>query len=226
VECSPQTWAALGLDRLGPDESTVVLQQIFARHLNGKPLINRRAGTGGAGWLSFRRVTNERWHCGNLVLMGDAAHTTHFAIGSGTKLAMQDAIALAEGLAAGDRLPTVLQAYEHRRKAALEPLQRAARASSEWFENVPDPDGQGATEFAYSLSDRRGEYPMWRYLLHVATQRVVLRSLLRRLLSVRRWSRGRRRLLSARSRPATAGRRSVAQPQRTAVREVRPTGRE
>jgi anthraniloyl-CoA monooxygenase len=205
VECSPETWAGLGFDRLGADECNAVLEEIFAKHLHGQPLINQRAGLGGNGWLNFRRLTNERWHSDNVVLMGDAAHTTHFAIGSGTKLAMQDAIALADVLAGSDPLPAALSAYRQRRQTALAPLQRAARASSQWFENVPDYVSQGATQFSYSLSNRRGEYPLWRYLLHVTTQRGPLRTMLRWGLGVRKWTRWRRRLVTARGRQPSGG---------------------
>jgi 2-polyprenyl-6-methoxyphenol hydroxylase-like FAD-dependent oxidoreductase len=196
VECPPETWYSLGFDRLDPDDSVAVLEQIFDRHLDGYPLINQLRGLGTTPWLNFRRVTNERWHHGNVVLMGDAAHTTHFAIGSGTKLAMQDAIGLAGKLAsieAGGDLEAALIGYEEERKAALAPLQRAALASSLWFEDVEHYTDQDNTQFAYSLSNRRGEYPLWRYLLHVAVQRQAARVVLRRMLSGRRWLRARRR---------------------------------
>jgi 2-polyprenyl-6-methoxyphenol hydroxylase-like FAD-dependent oxidoreductase len=197
VECTPETWTALGLDGLGAEDGCARLQEIFAAHLDGHTLVDQRADLGGTGWLNFRRVTNQRWHRGEVVLMGDAAHTTHFAIGSGTKLAMQDAIALAEALATGDDLALALDGYEQRRKAALAPLQRAANASSEWFERLPDYVDLPATQFAYALSNRRGEYPTWRYLLHVTTQRTLPRTLLRWALSARKWSRARRRLAAA-----------------------------
>ncbi|GAA4950854.1 FAD-dependent monooxygenase [Actinoplanes utahensis] len=193
VECTPQTWAALEFDRLDAATGTLRLQKIFESHLDGAELIDHRAEVGGTGWLNFRRVTAQRWDHGNVVLMGDAAHTTHFAIGSGTKLAMQDAMALADAVASGDDLPVALERYEHRRKAALAPLQRAARASSAWFERMPEYAHLPARRFSYALSNRRGEYPAWRYLLHMATQSPVPRRLLRWTLSARRWSRARRR---------------------------------
>ena len=199
VECTPETWYSLGLDRLDPDQSIGVLEQIFDRHLDGYPLINQLRGLGATPWLNFKRITNERWHHGNIVLMGDAAHTTHFAIGSGTKLAMQDAIGLAKRLASigsGD-MAAALTAYEEERKAALAPLQKAALASSEWFEDVEHYTDQDTTQFAYSLSNRRGEYPLWRYLLHLTVQRQVARVVLRRALSGRRWIRARRRVRRA-----------------------------
>ena len=143
--------------------------------------------------MSFRRVTNRRWDHGTTVLMGDAAHTTHFAIGSGTKLAMQDAMALASSLSRGDDLAASLERYEHTRKAALAPLQQAALASSEWFERMNEYGDLPTKQFSYALSNRRGEYPLWRYLLHVSTQSGPPRAMLRRALTLRRWSRARRR---------------------------------
>ena len=201
VECSPETWTALELDRLDAQQGCARLQQIFAAHLDGQPLIDHRAEVGGTGWLNFRRITNRRWDRGNVVLMGDAAHTTHFAIGSGTKLAMQDAMALADVLATGEDLPVALERYEHRRKTALAPLQRAAKASSEWFERMPEYADLPSKKFAYALSNRRGEYAVWRYVLHVTTQSALPRTLLRGALSTRRWVRARRRMAAA---PITA----------------------
>lgn len=191
VECTPETWSGLGLDRMDAVAGNARLAEIFARHLDGRPLDDA-----GRGWLNFRRVTAERWDHGNVVLMGDAAHTTHFAIGSGTKLAMQDAMVLADALSAAS-LPVALEQYEHRRKVALAPLQRAARASSAWFERMPEYANLPAKRFSYALSDRRGEYPAWRYLLHMSTQGAFPRTMLRWTLSARRWNRARRRPLRA-----------------------------
>lgn len=196
VECQPETWTALGFEEMDGAEGTAALERIFARHLGDEKLIDHRAEVGSTGWLNFRRITNERWDHGNVVLMGDAAHTTHFAIGSGTKLAIQDAMALADTLASGEELPVALERYEHGRKAALAPLQRAAKSSSEWFERMPEYADLPATQFAYALSNRRGEYPMWRYLLHVATQRQPSRGMLKRALDFRRSSRARHRMVA------------------------------
>jgi anthraniloyl-CoA monooxygenase len=203
VECTPRTWSALGFDRLGADEGCARLQRIFARYLDGQPLVDQRANHGGTGWLTFRGITNERWHSDNLVLMGDTAHTTHFAIGSGTRLAMQDAMALAEALSAAECPADAMAAYEQRRRAELAPLQRSARLSSEWFEHVPEHVDQPAVTFAFALANRRGEYPSWRYPLHLATARTPVRALLRWALIARRWGRSRRRLVAARDRRVT-----------------------
>jgi anthraniloyl-CoA monooxygenase len=197
VECSLPTWAGLGFDRLTGRDGCDRLAGIFAAHLDGEPLIDQRAESGGTGWMSFRRVTNRRWDHGTTVLMGDAAHTTHFAIGSGTKLAVQDAMALASSLSRGDDLAAALERYEHTRKAALAPLQQAALASSEWFERMDEYGDLPAKQFSYALSNRRGEYPLWRYLLHVSTQSGPPRAMLRRALALRRWTRARRRSAGA-----------------------------
>jgi anthraniloyl-CoA monooxygenase len=121
--------------------------------------------------------------------MGDAAHTTHFAIGSGTKLAMQDAMVLASRLTSDADLEAALEAYGRQRRADIAPLQREALSNSRWFENLDRYVDQDAVQFTYSLFNRRGDYPLWRYRLHVATQRKPLRQLQRSLLSVRRWAR-------------------------------------
>ncbi len=194
VECTPQTWAGLGFDRLDAATGCARLEQIFAAHLGGQPLVDHTAEAGRTGWQTFRRVTNERWHHGTVALLGDAAHTTHFAIGSGTKLALQDAMALADAIAADAPLPAARAGYERRRKLAIAPMPRAASASSEWFERVPDFVDRPAVPFAYALSNRRGDYPPWRYLLHVSTQHPVPRAVLRWALGARKWRRGRRRL--------------------------------
>lgn len=137
VECSPETWTGLGLDTLGEGESLALLERIFARQLDGHPLINRPDGGGAAPWLNFRTMTNERWHHGNLVLLGDAAHTTHYSIGAGTKLALEDAIALAGALGRHADLAAALPAYEKERKYSLLSTQSAARYSAQWYESIP-----------------------------------------------------------------------------------------
>ena len=96
VECSPDTWRELGFDELGPDESLKLLEEIFRDHLDDHSLMNPMRDLGKTPWLNFTRITNTVWYHDNIVLMGDAAHTTHFSIGSGTRLALQDAIAVFE----------------------------------------------------------------------------------------------------------------------------------
>jgi anthraniloyl-CoA monooxygenase len=157
VECSPETWAGLGFGELGLEESTARLEELFAAQLDGHRLVAQGPDRRRARWLSFRTVTNERWRQGNLVLAGDAAHTTHFTIGSGTKLAIEDAIGLAGALGAHGDLATALAAYERDRKASLLPLQREARNSARWFESLPRYIDLGAERFALLLHQRRSQ---------------------------------------------------------------------
>ncbi|MCC9308206.1 FAD-dependent monooxygenase [Kitasatospora sp. RB6PN24] len=137
VECSPETWTGLGLDVLPQEDSLALLAELFAEPLDGYPLIGRPDGDGRAQWLNFRTLTNQNWYHGNLVLIGDAAHTTHYSIGAGTKLALEDAVGLADALARHDDLPSALDAYERERKFAVLPFQSAARYSAQWYENIP-----------------------------------------------------------------------------------------
>jgi len=157
VECSAETWAGLGFGQLGLEESIARLEQLFAAQLDGHRLVAQGQDPGRAPWLSFRTVTNERWRHGNLVLAGDAAHTTHFTIGSGTKLAIEDAIGLAAALGDHGDLGTALGAYERDRKASLLLLQREARNSARWFESLPRYIDLGPEQFATLLHQRRSQ---------------------------------------------------------------------
>ncbi|MFV0137687.1 FAD-dependent monooxygenase [Streptomyces sp. HMX87] len=136
VECEPRTWTGLGLDRAGETEALALLEKLFADVLDGHPLTGRPSAGGGAPWQSFRTLTNRTWSRGNLVLLGDAAHTTHYSIGAGTTLALEDAMALAAALGTHARLPDALARYERERKTALLPAQSAARHSAQWYENL------------------------------------------------------------------------------------------
>ncbi|MFF6918159.1 FAD-dependent monooxygenase [Streptomyces sp. NPDC012466] len=134
VECAPETRAGLGLDRASEADGRALLERLFADVLDGHPLLGRPGGT---PWQTFRTLTNDTWRHGNLVLLGDAAHTTHYSIGAGTTLALEDAIALATALREHSDLPQALARYERERKAALLPVQSAARYSAQWYENLP-----------------------------------------------------------------------------------------
>jgi anthraniloyl-CoA monooxygenase len=190
VECSPETWKGLGFNEVGSDESIALLEEIFSPYLDGLPLISQTRHLDKAPWLNFRRITNEKWHHNKVVLMGDAAHTTHFAIGSGTRLAIEDAIALAEKLHEHKDLQDALEAYEEERGAALFMLQDAERNSTRWFENVQHHIDQDAVRFASSLRYRRrgkaipDEVP-WHYYLHRTTG--VIAALRRYRRRLRRW---------------------------------------
>jgi len=138
VECTDETWRGLGFDHLDANSCLAVLKDVFAGQLDGHDLMVQARQGNAMPWLTYPTVSNQKWHTGNVVLMGDAAHTTHFSIGSGTKLALQDAIGLAEAL---DESPadveTALGEYEMRRIAALAAPQRDSVNSARWFENVP-----------------------------------------------------------------------------------------
>jgi 2-polyprenyl-6-methoxyphenol hydroxylase-like FAD-dependent oxidoreductase len=176
VECSPETWTGLGFDDLGEDDTLALLEQLFASHLEGHPLWSNARTHGGAQWLNFRTLTNETWHHDNTVLMGDAAHTTHFTIGSGTKLALEDAITLADKLDEGTELQPALEAYERERQTAMRTAQTDARFSAEWFENVPRYADLEPPRLLALLHERRSPLlphtpPPLYYRLHQATDK-------------------------------------------------------
>jgi 2-polyprenyl-6-methoxyphenol hydroxylase-like FAD-dependent oxidoreductase len=182
VECSPETWTGLGFDTLGEAESIRLLEQLFERHLHGHPLKSQ----GRSPWLNFRTVTNEKWRSDNIVLMGDAAHTTHFTIGSGTRLALEDAISLAGRLQEETSLATALERYEKERRSALLRPQSEARLSARWFESVPRYIELEPPQVFALLRERRSPLlprvpPRAYYRLYRATQRSAA------LQRVRRW---------------------------------------
>ncbi|MFL5793760.1 MAG: FAD-dependent monooxygenase [Actinomycetota bacterium] len=152
VECPEATWRAAGLDQAGEEESIAACQELFAPELGGHKLLSNRSL-----WISFVTVRCQSWHHGNVVLLGDAAHTAHFTIGSGTKLAMEDAVALSQAL---QRHPAALEAavtdYELERQPVVERFQEAARDSATWFENVRRYDGFDPVQFTCNLLTRSG----------------------------------------------------------------------
>ena len=154
VECSPETWEGLGFDELGPDESVALMEEIFEPYLDDHSLINDQRHLGKTPWLNFQRISNEHWFSDNVVLMGDAAHTAHFSIGSGTKLALEDAIGLAEKLHEHEDLQAALEDYQEERRTAVLQLQSTARNSTEWFENIPRYIKQEPMQFYYGLLTR------------------------------------------------------------------------
>ena len=158
VETSENTWRALGFDGVDADSlppgvndeaSIAAIAELFGDELGGAALVANNSK-----WLRFTTVRNRRWHDGNLVLLGDAAHTAHFSIGSGTKLAMEDSLALAAALRRHPDVPTALAAYEAERRPVVESTQRAAQASLEWFEDVDHVTGLDPQQFAFNLLTR------------------------------------------------------------------------
>lgn len=151
VETREETWRAAGLDRADSADSSAFCEKLFARHLRGQPLMCNPGHRRGCEWLNFQRVLCRRWHHGNIVLIGDSAHTAHFSIGSGTKLAMEDAIALSRALAREPVVESALERYQEEREAEALKLQSAARNRMEWFENVARYVHLDPLQFSYSL---------------------------------------------------------------------------
>ncbi len=149
VECDEESWRNAGLDRASTEESIDYCQRLFAEELGGRPLLENRSR-----WVQVPTVKLERWHFENVVLIGDAAHTAHFSVGSGTKLAMEDAIALADELRDASDLPGALARYEENRRPWVGRTQKAAQQSLEWFEHVRRYAGFEPTQFAFSLLTR------------------------------------------------------------------------
>jgi anthraniloyl-CoA monooxygenase len=165
VETPEAVWKAHGIDAMSQEDGVAFCQRLFAKYLDGHELIsNARHLRGSANWIQFPRVICNTWvHHQDIagrdtpiVLMGDAAHTAHFSIGSGTKLALEDAIDLADEFTrhANADMREVLQGYEARRSVEVLKIQNAARNSTEWFEHVDRYTGMDIQQFAYSLLTR------------------------------------------------------------------------
>jgi anthraniloyl-CoA monooxygenase len=156
VECSEEVWRSFGFDRMSQDDSVATCERIFARYLDGHRLqSNSTHLVGSAAWLNFRRIKCDNWSHGNVILLGDAAHTAHFSIGSGTKLALEDSIKLAEVLnRPGLPHARALVEYQEERNLEVLKLQNSARNSTEWFETLHRYLHFEPLQFAYSLLTR------------------------------------------------------------------------
>jgi anthraniloyl-CoA monooxygenase len=154
VECGPWTWERLGLEEMDTDQAIALCEELFSAFLQGARLRSNASHLRGAApWMRFSRVHCERWYRDNVVLMGDAAHTAHYSIGSGSRLAMEDAIDLA-GRLGTEPLAGALAAYQQARQLEVTRLQSAARNSMEWFENLSRYQHLDAEQFAYALLTR------------------------------------------------------------------------
>jgi anthraniloyl-CoA monooxygenase len=149
VECTEETWRSAGLEEATEEETLAHCRALFVEELEGHELITNKSV-----WRSFPTIRCARWAVGNVVLIGDAAHTAHFSIGSGTRLGMLDAIALRDALLAEDSVQEALAVYEQGRRPPVESLQRAAQASLEWFEATERYMGLHPTQFAFTLLTR------------------------------------------------------------------------
>jgi anthraniloyl-CoA monooxygenase len=156
VEMDPDTWAGLGFDRMDQPEAIALCETIFAEYLDGHKLMSNATHLPGPqAWLNFRRIKCDTWSYENLILLGDAAHTAHFSIGSGTKLALEDAIKLAEVLnRPGLTREAALAEYQAERNLEVLKLQNSARNSTEWFETLERYLDFEPIQFAYSLLTR------------------------------------------------------------------------
>jgi len=149
VECTEDTWRCAGMDKASEEASRTYCQALFADHLDGHELIVNKSV-----WRSFPTIRCERWSAGPVVLMGDAVHTAHFSIGSGTRLGMLDAIVLRDALVSEASVEAALAVYEGERRPAVESLQRAAQASLEWFEATERYVKLDPLQFTFALLTR------------------------------------------------------------------------
>src|SRR5437660_4781846 len=151
VECDPQTWTQAGFASMNDDDTCRYLEHVFKQDLRGKGLLSNNSK-----WINFVLVKNATWYFENVVLLGDALHTAHFSIGSGTKLAMEDAIALSGCLNQTGDIDEALATFEQQRKPVIEDYQAAAHESMIWFENARQHMHLSPIEVAYSLMTRSG----------------------------------------------------------------------
>jgi anthraniloyl-CoA monooxygenase len=151
VECDPETWNNAGFEQMGADHTLDYIGEVFAQDLNGHKLLSNNSK-----WINFLLVKNRNWFIENVVLIGDALHTAHFSIGSGTKLAMEDSIALAESFEQTANVSDALSHFTQTRRPIIEDYQAAAFESMRWFENAASYMHLSPIELAYVLMKRSG----------------------------------------------------------------------
>ena len=151
VECDLPTWQAYGFADKTIDESRAICEQVFAATLDGHALISNKSV-----WRNFPWIWNERWSFKNMVLIGDALHSAHFSIGSGTRLAIEDAIALTKALEAEGDIAAGLQRYQNERQPIVKKLVTAAHTSADWYAKFPEHMKLDLMDFAYSYITRSG----------------------------------------------------------------------
>jgi 2-polyprenyl-6-methoxyphenol hydroxylase-like FAD-dependent oxidoreductase len=151
VECDRATWQRYGFADKTVEESRAICETVFANTLDGHPLVSNKSV-----WRNFPWIWNEHWSFKNMVLIGDALHSAHFSIGSGTRLAIEDVVALVKALEAERELPAALARYQAERKPVVKKLVTAARSSADWYENFPEYMKLGLMDFAYSYITRSG----------------------------------------------------------------------
>ncbi len=154
VECAQDTFDKWGFGEMTQEQTIAACEKIFAAHLDGHALMSNAKHLRGSAWLNFNRVLCEKWHHENVVLLGDASATAHFSIGSGSKLAMESAIALAEFVNTEPTLEKAFERYQDDRRLDVLRLQSAARNSTEWFEEIERYLDLDPVQFNYSLLTR------------------------------------------------------------------------
>jgi 2-polyprenyl-6-methoxyphenol hydroxylase-like FAD-dependent oxidoreductase len=151
AECDAATWQSSGLSEMTDDQRRLFVQQIFADELQGAPLIDNRSI-----WRNFPVITNRHWHSGNMVLIGDALLSAHFSIGSGTRLSMDDAMALFAAIKDTGSVAAALETYEQIRRPVRERFRLAAEASFMWYERLAEVMDQQPIDFVYDFLTRTG----------------------------------------------------------------------
>jgi 2-polyprenyl-6-methoxyphenol hydroxylase-like FAD-dependent oxidoreductase len=151
VECDRATWQRYDFADKTVEQSRAICETVFADTLDGHPLVSNKSV-----WRNFPWIWNEHWSFRNMVLIGDALHSAHFSIGSGTRLAIEDVIALVKALEAERELPAALARYEAERKPVVKKLVAAARTSAGWYEKFPEHMKLGLMDFAYGYITRSG----------------------------------------------------------------------
>ena len=151
TECDPVTWQRAGVATMGERETMEYLQRVFADALQGEPLVTNRSI-----WRNFPNIRSRRWSVGNRVIIGDAQRTAHFSIGSGTRLAMEDAIALNKALSESAGVSEALHAFEAARRPIVEKLVAGADSSGAWYDRFPEHMNLSPRDFAWSYIQRSG----------------------------------------------------------------------
>jgi 2-polyprenyl-6-methoxyphenol hydroxylase-like FAD-dependent oxidoreductase len=151
VECDLPTWQRYGFADKTIDQSRTICEQVFAATLDGRPLVSNKSL-----WRNFPWIWNERWSFKNMVLIGDALHSAHFSIGSGTRLAIEDAIALTKALETERDTAAALGRYQSERQPIVKKLVQAARTSADWYGQFPEHMKLDPMDFAYSYITRSG----------------------------------------------------------------------
>jgi 2-polyprenyl-6-methoxyphenol hydroxylase-like FAD-dependent oxidoreductase len=189
VECASETWHRLGFDAMTTEHALPILEGMFKEHLSGHRLIGDLGDGTSARWLNFRTISNSCWHSGKVALIGDSAHTSHFAVGMGTTLAIEDAIVLVDRLSEHGATESAFQSYERQRRAEMATTLAEARCSARWFENLPRYIDREPRQFGALIYGRRSPLvavlpPTVSYLLRTTASRMTFLDDVRRVVGL------------------------------------------